>query len=462
MPYRPYSRTRGALGALGEYFANQSQQFGDYFLKQLNAKQANDMALRKWQMEQGPELLKRMGDKPDQADNIATMAHHLGIDLDFAKPSDTELTNPLADKIASATTPLAVPTTNDILRHVQGMGRPSMMTPSGSGVLGPQAPQLSTGPSEPAPSLPITNPDTGEMQASLPSMQTGPSQNPTIQTLLDQASSRKQAIGEQLGLDMQNDFAKTQGNAYSKGIGEGMAADVNGPGELARDVRKQTTLGPINAKNAGLTKGAEARAVLAPDIVTGEANKAGAVKKADLNAEFNSDVTPKILAFDKQKAQIPIDAAAKRQRSADIEDATTAAIQLSRQVNQLKPLYEKAVNEGDTTSAKLYSDLVKQAAVNAGKASGFKGQFREYEFNAAQGLFPSLMADSVLGHHGDIAKAKWEGLQRLITTGPRVLSSVPIGAPIDDYLKAVENAGQIEDPTVADFKQRLAAQPKPR
>lgn len=452
---------QGALEGLGEGIGNAGNNYLQHFFKQQDMEKESQLIQARQEAEMRPKIGELMLSHPEIADQLAKGFGHM--DLSAFSPSDQTLTNPLLNKIQSASTAENVPGIDQILASVKGMGRPSMLTPSYGPTPGQGTPGLPLDPTNTSPDDSATPP--------LPSTAFGPVQNPTIQNLMAQRQARLGAIDTahtQHLTDLQDEAKATHTGA---GLGD-TAPDV-----VAGDVAKTTALIPAeaaragaitgasedaknilgrqvaSARGAGLTAGAQARAELAPDIIAGKANEAGQARQAALSAEYNSPLTPKILNFDQQKATNAANAgenaAAQKERNKDLEDATTAAVNLQRQLTQLKPLYDKATQDHDPTAAKLYHDLVTQAAVNAGRASGYKGQFREYEFNAAQGLFPSLITDNVLGS----SQAKWDALNHLVKVGPQVLKNVPVGADIDTYLKAVRDS-MANDPLTADFNAR--------
>jgi hypothetical protein len=254
-------------------------------LQDEEAQKSSALQHQKWLSEQGPELLKYMGQHPTEADNVAGMAKGMGLNLDGALPSDSELLAPLRAKITSATTPEAVPTPGDILAGARDIGR------------GLERPVLGATPS---------TPDDG----SLPSTQYGPVSKPPIQELLARATERKQQqdaeVKRQLGIAGDTAYATD----YGKASGQAQAAsDYSAQKTNDEQAAIEQLAGPkadAAGKAAGAEAGAREDALHTPGRVSARVGEAGRTAGAQEGARMQAEwLDPKVVAaklnFENQK-----------------------------------------------------------------------------------------------------------------------------------------------------------------
>lgn len=116
------------------------------------------------------------------------------------------------------------------------------------------------------------NPNGPPIMPSTPSVDAGAMQRP----ILDARAARDAALASENAAGVRK--AKEAGAiTKEQGLGTAAATHESFPTALADSMTKLMKEGPLQATNAGLTSGAQARAVLAPDIIKGEADKAGKV-----------------------------------------------------------------------------------------------------------------------------------------------------------------------------------------
>lgn len=269
MPVTRRSVAGAGLAGLGSALAG----LGELRIKrrafQEQAQAEHDQKTQDKLLETYLSLSKEVSADPSKYATLQPVAQSLGINL--PKPADAQTLKPLTAQINSAKSPLDLP--SDVGAAAQSMGVRAMpaadpMTGAGSQFADPSMPFASTADMNP----------------------------PAVADLVQLADRRKQGLldEDQRQIGLKGQAAQT--TAYGTAQGTQQAGDEHFPTALAQkgqeqqqtitgELEKARQMVPIAAQQAGATAGATARANLAPDIVQGEAAKAGAIAKATADAK---------------------------------------------------------------------------------------------------------------------------------------------------------------------------------
>ncbi len=423
----------GGFGDLADYIAGIAKMYGENALLKDRQRTEQENVLQRWRAEQAPELLKYMSAHPESADDIAHLSKQLGLDLDFARPSDSQLTAPLAGKISGATKPIDVPDVNQIITSLNSLHRPSLTTP-GYGVGDFNAPSLEGEPSTPPMNVqghaPTPVPDSAVGMAPLPSTKFGPVQSPAIAQLEALANNQRTKIAaqEQHDLSLEGQKAET----ISQGSAQGQL-NVHGTPAYQTAVRGEAqarTLGE-NSPEVGAAKVANEK-LMTPVL----AQRAGAEENARQVAEYAVKYDPANVAKEvdlaAKKAAATLDAGVLKQRAKNIETAKMNAVPLAAQLKTLSALYARAV-AGDLSAVMAYHDMAQNLRPTIARATGYSGRITNAEMNIAGNMIPSIVLDNLSGN----ALLKFKTLEGLARYGPEVAASVTPDAPVESYLNEV-------------------------
>lgn len=198
------------------------------------------------------------------------------VDFDALTPSSPQRYAPISEAIAKASDFGSLPTEEDIRGQAAGLG----------GDVGKVWGMVS-------------RPSQG---GELPSTVNQAVDRPDIQTLLDQAKARREAIINAHGLEDDRKLAMVEGEEKVRGRAQNELANTFLPDVIRRNTavgnneteiqkNRLTALGPVQATNAARQAGAVRRAELAPDIVDREVEKAQRIADAQASVQATSNPT---------------------------------------------------------------------------------------------------------------------------------------------------------------------------
>lgn len=355
------------------------------------------------------DLSQKVAADPTQYATLQPVAQALGIPL--AKPADAQMLKPLTAQINTAKSPLDLP--SDVGAAAESMGvRPipaaDPMTGAGSQFADPSAPFAST----------------ADMN------------KPAVADLIQLADRRKQGIQseDQRQVDLAGQKAKATGYGSASGTNEANNENFDstldqerqkGEQSILLELDKARRMVPIAAQQAGAVAGATARANLAPDIVTGEANKAGQIATAQQNA---------------QNANKPVDDKTRQTVSFFVRAASSANNATGLEAKGVSPTGAAMPNAMRSTLGQQYNQAIDEFALAVlRKESGAAisptehAQFAATYF-ARPGDSPQTIAEKQLARQRVLEGLKFEanpGVPEFVMGGGRMPIVVKPGSTLD-------------------------------